>query len=106
MDTTSQELFDRIIQMDKDSLTREQLGFLMARRGYMNDEQRKRYADVIKKHEEGTLFEEEEEDENDLKTLSLASLKALAKEEGVDVKGLKAKGEFIKAIQAQRDEEA
>lgn len=98
-------MFNAIIAMDKDSLTREQLGFLMARRGYMNDEQRKRYADFIKKHEAGTLFEDEVEDESNLATLSLASLKAVAKEEGVNVKGLRSTKEFVKAIQAHRDEQ-
>lgn len=106
MDSTSQEMFNAIIAMDKDSLTKEQRGFLMARRSYMNDEQRKRYADMIKAHEAGTLDQdEEEEDENDLSTLSLASLKAVAKEEGVNVKGLKSTKEFVKAIQAHRDEQ-
>lgn len=106
MDSKSQEMFDAIIAMDKDSLSREQLGFLMARRGYMNDEQRKRYAELIKKHEAGTLFKDEDEDESNLNTLSLASLKALAKEEGVVVTGLKSTKEFVKAIQAKRDDNA
>lgn len=105
MDNTSQEMFDQIIQMDKDSLSKEQRGFLMARRGYMNDEQRKRFADMIKAHEAGTLENEGEEDENDLSTLSLKSLKAVATEEKVNVKGLKSAKEFIKAIQAHRDDQ-
>ena len=105
MDSKSQEMFDAIIAMDKDSLSDEQKGFLMARRGYMNDEQRKRYADMIKLHEEGKLFGATEEDMSDLKTLSVATLKEVAKEEGVDVKGLRSAKELIKAIQASRDGE-
>jgi hypothetical protein len=53
MDQKSKELFDAIIEMDQESLNEEQAGFLMARRGYMNDEQRKRYAKMIEKHEAG-----------------------------------------------------
>lgn len=106
MDPKSQEMFDTIIAMDQDALTDEQKGFLMARRDYFNDEQRKRYAGMIKLHEAGKLFADKEEDENDLETLSLATLKTVAKDEGVDVKGLKSAKEFRKAIQAHRDEQA
>lgn len=103
MDPKSQEMFDQIIAMDQESLNIEQKQFLMARRPYFNDEQKKRYADMIKLHEAGKLTEEVEEDENDLETLSLASLKKIAKEEKVDVKGLKSAKEFVKAIEASRE---
>lgn len=106
MDNKSQEMFDALIAMDQESLNDEQKGFLMARRGYFNDEQKKRYAGMIKLHEEGKLFADKDEDESDLNTLSLATLKKVAKEEGVDVKGLKSVKEFRKAIQASRDENA
>lgn len=106
MDQKSQEMFDEIVAMDQEALTLEQKQFLMARRGYFNDEQKKRYADMIKLHEAGKLVADTEEDEKDLSTLSLDSLKAVAKEEGVDVKGLKSVNEFRKAIQASRDEKA
>lgn len=107
MDPKTQEMFDTIIAMDQDSLTNEQKGFLMARRSYFNDEQRKRYADMIKLHEAGKLLvDDTEEDENDLSTLSLASLKKVAKDEGVDVKGLKSAKEFRKAIEASREDNA
>jgi len=53
MDTQSKELFDSLVAMDKESLTEDQKAFLMARRPYFNDEQRKRYADMIEEHEAG-----------------------------------------------------
>lgn len=58
MDTQTQEMFDTIVAMDKDNLTKEQLGFLMARRDYMNDALKARYASEIKLHEAGKLFVE------------------------------------------------
>lgn len=106
MDPDSQVIFDQIIAMDQEAMTDDQKAFLMARRPYFNDEQKKRYADMIKSFEEGTLFKGVDEDENDLSTLKLPALKALAEEEGVNVKGLKSVAEFRKAIQAKRDEDA
>lgn len=98
-------MFDDILSRDQETLSIEEKRFLMARRDYFNDEQKKRYADMIKLHKAGKLVEEVEEDENDLNTLSLPSLKEVAKEEGVDVKGLKSKKEFIVAIKAHREAE-
>lgn len=63
MDTQTQEMFDTIVSMDKDNLTKEQLGFLMARRDYMNDALKARYASEIKLHEAGKLFVEESTEE-------------------------------------------
>ncbi len=63
MDTQTQEMFDTIVAMDKDNLTKEQLGFLMARRDYMNDTLKARYASEIKLHEAGKLFVEESTEE-------------------------------------------
>ncbi len=103
MDKQSQEMFDAIVAMDQEVLNDEQKGFLMARRGYFNDEQRKRYADMIKLHESGKLFKTKDEDESDLSTLSLKTLKKVAKDEDVDVKGLTSADEFRKAIQSARD---
>ena len=65
MDKLSQEMFDSLIEMDKDSLSEEQLAFLMARRPYMNDVQRTRFAKEIKLHEDGKLFAPKEEAESD-----------------------------------------
>jgi hypothetical protein len=104
MDQQTQEMFDQLIAMDQESLNDEQKGFLMARRGYFNDEQRKRYASMIEAHEKGTLVGKKGEDENDLSTLSLAKLKAIAKEEEVEVTGLKTVAEFVKAIKAHRED--
>lgn len=56
MDKQSQEMFDSLIEMDKDSLSEEQLAFLMARRPYMNDVQRTRFVKEIKLHEDGKLL--------------------------------------------------
>lgn len=105
MDSQSQEMFEQLKAMDQESLNIEQKRFLMARRDYFNDEDKKRYAEMIKLHEAGKLVEEVEEDENDLNTLTLASLKEVAKEEGVEVTGLKSKAEFVKAIKAHREAE-
>lgn len=103
MDQKSQEVFDQLIAMDQESLNDDQKGFLMARRGYFNDEQRKRYSKMIEAHEKGTLFGKKAEDENDLSTLKLPALKKIAEEEGVEVKGLKSVAEFVKAIKAHRE---
>lgn len=65
MDKLSQETFDAIIEMDKDSLTEDQLAFLMARRPYMNDVQRTRFAKEIKLHEDGKLFAPKGDAESD-----------------------------------------
>lgn len=105
MDSQTQEMFDQLKAMDQESLNIEQKRFLMARRDYFNDEDRKRYADMIKLHEAGKLTEEVEEDASDLNTLTPASLKEVAKKEGVEVTGLKSKAEFVKAIKAHREAE-
>jgi hypothetical protein len=105
MDTQSQAMFDELVAMDQEVLNDEQKGFLMARRGYFNDEQRKRYADMIKAHEAGKLFAPKVEDEADLETLSVKKLQAIAKAEGVDVKKLTTAKEIAKAIKASREEE-
>ena len=104
MDQASKEMFDELIAMDQESLSDEQKGFLMARRSYFNDEQRKRYSKMIELHEAGKLFGAKEEDENDLSTLKLPALKKIAEAEGVDVKGLKSVAEFVKAIKAHRED--
>lgn len=103
MDQQSQEILEVILGKDKDRLSTEELGFLMARRGYLNDEQRARYADLINKHEKGKLFSSDED--TDLGSMTLKELKAVAKAEGVDIKGLKTEGEIIDAINEARGEE-
>jgi hypothetical protein len=98
MDTKSQELFDKIISMDQETLTDEQKGFLMARRDYMNDEQRKRYADMIELHEKGELFTVP------LEKMSVAQLKAEAKKRKVSITGLKTAEEILSAIEEAEQE--
>lgn len=103
MDIQSQEVFDTILKKDKDSLSMEEIGFLMARRSYLNDADRARYADLIKKHEKGELFPVKEEEEA-LGSMTLKQLKALAKE--LEVKGfdkMKAPA-LIDAIKVARGE--
>ena len=98
MDPKSQELFDQIVDMDAASLNREQLEFLMARRGYMNDAQRKFHAVSIKKHEAGELFVGSEGKE--LSDMTLDELKEEAEKRGVDITGLKTKKAILEAINA------
>lgn len=95
MDTKSQELFDKIISMDQAMLTEDQIGFLMARRGYMNDEQRKRYADMIEEHEN----KPETAEEKPIADMSVKALNAKAKE--LNIKGAKdmEKDELVAAIE-------
>lgn len=49
-------MLEAILKMDKNSLSDDQLGFVMARRSYLNDADRARFADEIKAHEAGKLF--------------------------------------------------
>ena len=101
MNPEAKKLFDEIVAKDQDSLTRPEAEFLMARRGYMNDADKKRYADMIKKHEAGTLFPVEEGAEEDLSKLSLKQLKKIAKDKGVEgISKLKTAEELIEAINA------
>lgn len=69
MDQISQAKFDELIDLDINSMSEEELSFLMARRSYMNAVQKERFAKTIKLHEDGKLFsakkkvvDEEEED--------------------------------------------
>lgn len=105
MDHESQVMFDEIIALDKDALSEEQKGFLMARRSYFNDEQRKRYADMIKLHESGKLLESDSDEDVALGDMTVAQLKAEAKKREVDVEGLTTKKDLLKAIEdAEGDE--
>jgi hypothetical protein len=101
MDKESQKVFDQIVSMDQESLSDEQKGFLMARRSYMNDEQRKRYAGMIKLHEDGKLFVKEVA----LEDMDLKQLKAEAKKRKVSITGLKTEEEIIEALQEAEDAE-
>lgn len=105
MDQETQAMFDQIVEMDQNSLDDTQKGFLMARRSYMNDEQRKRYADMIKLHEAGKLFEAPEDAEVALGDMTVPQLKAEAKKREVDITGLKTGKEILKAIEDAEDDE-
>jgi hypothetical protein len=103
MDTQSKEMLEAILAKSKDSLSTEELGFLMARRSYLNDADTARYADLIKKHEKGELFSTSSE--KDLGEMSLKELKAIAKDEEIDITGLKKESDIIDAINEARGEE-
>lgn len=83
MDKTSQEQFDLLVVQEPESLSTEQLGFLMARRSYMNAEQKKRFANEIELHEEGKLFPSADKPVSEM---NLKELKAHAKALGLEVK--------------------
>lgn len=110
MDTLSQAKFDELIDLDIDSMSQEELAFLMARRSYMNAPQRERFAKTIKLHEEGKLFKTakttsaKEEVNDDLTGLGVKALVAIVKAENLDIetKGLKAP-ELIEAIREARE---
>lgn len=112
MDTLSQAKFDELIDLDIDSMSQEELAFLMARRSYMNAPQRERFAKTIKLHEEGKLFKKEktaskDEVEDDLTGLGVKALVAIVKDEKLDIetKGMKAP-ELIEAIREAREADA
>lgn len=96
MDLETQKQFDEIVAMDQNTLNDQQKGFLMARRSYLNDEQRKRYAEMIEEAEGS------EETEGGLESLTVAKLKAVAKEEEIDVTGLTTKADLVEAITEAR----
>lgn len=104
MDTTTKETLDVILSRDKNTLSREELGFVMARRSYLNDVDQKRFAEEIKLHEKGELFPVVEEGEDDLDGMKLAELKQLAKDYKLTVSG-KTETAFRKAIREFRESE-
>lgn len=91
MDAQSQEMFDNIIAMDKDTLTVDQKAFLMARRDYFNDEQRERYADMIEEHEANM-------DATPLEEMTMKQLKAEAKKLDITVSKDMSEEDIIAAI--------
>lgn len=82
MDEQSQAMFDQIVELDADAISQDQLAFLMARRSYMNAEQKKRWANEIDLHEEGKLFVAD----LPVAEMNLKQLKAKASELGLEVK--------------------
>lgn len=102
MDEKSKEILETILAADKDTLSREQLEFLMARRGYLNDEQRKRYEKEIKLHEKGELFKDEEAE--GLEGMTMKALAAKAKALGIKkIKDMDRKA-LIKEITAAEED--
>lgn len=95
-------MFDTILAKDKDSLSEGEVQFLMARRSYLNDEQRKRYADLITAHEKAVKSGKVGKSEDGLDEMKLPALKKLADKEEVDVKGLTTVPEIAAAIRAAR----
>lgn len=100
MDAKSQETLAVILSKDKDTLLESEVQFLMARRSYLNDEDKKRYADLIKAHESGKKASGSAGD--GLDSMNAADLKALAAEEGVDITGLRKNADIVEAIRAAR----
>jgi hypothetical protein len=102
MDKETQEIFDTILAGDKETLNSEQLGFIMARRSYMNDEQRKRFKKEIDLHEEGKLIMGEEV------SLGAMTMKELAaKAKTLKIKGITNmdKEALIEAIESVEEKE-
>jgi hypothetical protein len=48
MNPEAVEMLEKILKMDKSMLNEEQIGFIRARQSYLNDEQRERFADILK----------------------------------------------------------
>lgn len=87
MNTEAKVMLDTILSKDKDSLSTEELAFVMARRQFLNDEQRKRFAEELKKHEAGKLFKTDEIDLENLEGMPMATLAKIAKQ--LKIKGVK-----------------
>lgn len=51
MDPEVMETLKAILEKDKDLLSEDEKQFLLARRSYLNDTERARFADMIKDHE-------------------------------------------------------
>ena len=99
----TQEVLNFILSLDIEELSDDQKEFLMARRSYLNAEQKTKYSKLIKLHEEGKLVTKDE-DESNLESLSLAKLKKIAKDEGVDIKKLVSVKEIAVAIKNARED--
>lgn len=82
MDAESKKVLDAILERDKDTLSQEELAFVMARRSYLSTEDKKRFSKEIDLHEDGKLFVAEKSVEE----MNSKELKAKAKALGVEVK--------------------
>jgi hypothetical protein len=72
MDEESQKVFDGLVQLDPDSLTAEQRGFIRARRDYLNTAQRDTFASVLA---EQTVVDEEVVKEPESEKVVIADFK-------------------------------
>lgn len=91
--------------MDKANLNTDQLAFVMARRDYLNDVDRARFAEEIKLHEAGKLFgnsDVADVSDEDLEGLKVTDLKKIADQ--LEIEGSKdmKKPELIEAIKEAR----
>lgn len=105
MDADSQKIFDEILLKDQDSLSEGEVQFLMARRSYLNDEQRKRYASLIAAHEKAVKSGKAGKSADGLDEMKLPALKKLAEKEEVEIKGLTTIPEIAAAIRNERSKQ-
>lgn len=67
MDSKSQELFDKLVGRGIEELSEDETAFLMGRRGYMSEDQKKKFASVIKAHEAAAKKSKKVEEEGEEK---------------------------------------
>lgn len=79
MNPEAKIVLENILAKDKSMLNSEEIGFLRARRSYLNDEQKKRFSDVLK----GVKDTPEAPEGDDLDKMESKALKAVAK--GMDL---------------------
>ncbi len=104
MDAESTKILNEILAGDKDTMSEEAMHFVMARRSYLNDEQRKRFEKEIKLHEAGKLFPFNKEEEGDgLEGMSMKDLAKKAKELGIKGYTGMDKKALIRAIEAETE---
>lgn len=96
MDEKSQETFNEILRKDQESLSTEEREFLMARRSYLNDADRKRFADIIEEHEANIGKSGDGLDEK-----SVAELKEMLDEKEVEYPASAKKPALLKLLRAE-----
>lgn len=99
MNPEAQTKLEEILKKDISAWNAEEKAFVVARRSYLNDEQTKRCASVLKG---ASKVEQTDEDADDLDGMSAKDLKALAGELGLPKSG---KADDLRdAIRAKRAE--
>lgn len=86
MNPEAKEVLETILGKDKATLNQSEVEFLRARRDYLNDEQKKRFADVLEGGDAGPTS---------LSDMTVAALKQLAADNEVDIAGLSKKDEIV-----------